>query len=171
MGTAVLTHRPDGAGSANTVVPPDRCIVAPSGAAFSSSTVWLARITLPAVTCRPPPCSVAELCSRRVATIVTSEQLAAGGSCHRAAQVGLKAAASDRRVAAVCMQRAGALNVAHRAVAHIELTVLDHHRRDTERGRAALECHPLQLEQQPCAQDYCRPDDASTGAQPSPRTG
>eukprot|EP00964_Phaeocystis_antarctica_P155380 scaffold124500_cov58-Phaeocystis_antarctica.AAC.2 len=75
MGTAVLTHRPDGAGSANTVVPPDRCIVAPSGAAFSLSTVWLARITLPAVTCRPPPCSVAELRSMREATTVTSVRL------------------------------------------------------------------------------------------------
>eukprot|EP00964_Phaeocystis_antarctica_P025736 scaffold14485_cov67-Phaeocystis_antarctica.AAC.8 len=75
MGTAVLTHRPDGAGSANTVVPPDKCIVAPSGAAFSSSTVWLARITLPAATYRPPPCRVAELRSMRVATTVTSVRL------------------------------------------------------------------------------------------------
>eukprot|EP00964_Phaeocystis_antarctica_P142639 scaffold107945_cov63-Phaeocystis_antarctica.AAC.1 len=69
------------------------------------------------------------------------------------------------------MQRASALNVAHRAVAHVELTVLDHHRCDAEGGRAALECHTLQLEQQPCAQDYCRLDGASVGTQPSPRTG
>lgn len=59
----------------HAVVPPERCMAAPSGAVFFSSKVLFARTTFPSATCSPPPCSLAELRAMSVATSVTSVRL------------------------------------------------------------------------------------------------